>query len=62
VRLSHSRIIVNSLRLQKEIQELLGPYIALDFDQNVPTGRQEVTVKIGYLQSLEYLVSYGRPL
>ena len=53
---------VNSLRLQKEIQELLGPYIALDFDQNLLTDRKEVTVTIGWLQSLQRFANYGRPL
>ena len=58
VLISHRRIIVLSLRLGK----LLLPYIALDFDQNVLKGRQEVTAKIGELQSLEHLATYGRPM
>ena len=51
-----------SLRLGNELQKLLPPYIALDFDQNVLKGRQEVTAKIGELQSLEHLATYGRPM
>lgn len=51
-----------SLRLEKELRQFVAPYVALDFDQNVPKGRQEVTVKIVDLQSLEHLACYGRPM
>ena len=60
--ISHQRIIVHSLRLVKEVQTLIPPYIGLDFDQNVRKGLQEVTATIGELQSLEHLATYGRPL
>ena len=40
----------------------MRPYFALDFDQNVIKGGQSVTAKIGDLQSLEHLASYGRPM
>ena len=62
VLISHCRIIVLSLRLGKELRQLLAPYIALDFDQNVFKGQPEVTATIGELQSLEHLASYGRPM
>ena len=62
VLISHRRIIVLSLRLVNELQKLLLPYIALDFDQNVLKGQQEVTATIGELQSLEHLATYGRPM
>jgi hypothetical protein len=55
-------MLVSSLRLDSELRKLLPPYIALDFDQNVPKGQTEVTVTIGELQSLEHLASYGRPM
>jgi hypothetical protein len=54
---------VLSLRLRKEVEGLLGPYIALGFDQNVICqNRALVTVTIGELQSIEYLSRYGRPM
>jgi hypothetical protein len=62
VLISHCRIIVLSMRLGKELRQLLAPYIALDFDQNVFKGQPEVTATIGELQSLEHLASYGRPM
>jgi len=53
---------VLSLRFGDELRKLLPLYIALDFDQNVIKGRPEATSKIGELQSLEHLSSYGRPM
>jgi hypothetical protein len=62
VLISHCRIIVVSLRLNKELRKLLPPYIALGFDQNTSKGQPEATATIGELQSLEHLASYGRPM
>ena len=41
---------------------MLPPYIALDFDRNVLKCQQGVTGKIGELQSIEHLATYGRPM
>ena len=61
--ISHRRIIVSSLRLRKELETLLPPYIALDFDQNMPVGGgTAAAVKFAQLRSLEHLAKYGRPL
>jgi hypothetical protein len=55
--------IVLSLRLRDELKRLLDPYIALGFDQNVIcNNRALVTVTMGYLQSIESLSRYGRPM
>jgi hypothetical protein len=55
--------LVLSLRLRKEVERLLAPYIALGFDQNVTSeNRSQVTVRMGYLQSIEHLSRYGRPM
>ncbi len=52
-----------SLRLRGEIEQLLEPYIALGFDQNVIyENKALVTVTMGYLQSIEHLSRYGRPM
>lgn len=54
---------VPSLRLRQELERLLEPYIALGFDQNVICeNRPLVTVTMGYLQSVEHLSRYGRPM
>jgi hypothetical protein len=62
VLISYRRIIVLSLRLGNELRKLLLLYIALDFDQNVLKGQQEITATIGELQSLEHLATYGCPM
>ena len=55
--------VVLSLRLRREIERLLGPYIALGFDQNVICqNRASATVTMGELQSIENLSKYGRPM
>ena len=55
--------IVLSLRLRMELECLLEPYLALGFDQNmICEKRPLVTVTMGYLQSIEHLSRYGRPM
>ena len=52
-----------SLRLRKELQRLLEPYSALDFDQNVISdSRKPLILTMGELKSISHLSKYGRPL
>jgi hypothetical protein len=46
-----------------ELERLLEPYIALGFDQNVIYEiKAPVIAAMGYLQSVEHLCRYGRPM
>ena len=54
---------MSSLRLRRELQRPLPPYIALDFDQNVlANNRKPVIFTMGELKSIAHLSKYGRPL
>lgn len=57
------RQLVRSLRLHDEVQGLPLPYVALGFDQNaIFTVQAPIKVTMGYLQSIEHLATYGRPM
>lgn len=52
-----------SLKLKMELARLLPPYIDLGFDQRViAMGRVVVSVRMGEMQTIEFLSRYGRPM
>lgn len=52
-----------SLKLKMELARLLPPYIDLGFDQRViALGRVVVSVRMGEMQTIEFLSRYGRPM
>jgi hypothetical protein len=55
--------IVLSLKLKAELTRLLPPYIDLGFDQRAIAMRTEVvSVRMGEMQTIEFLCRYGRPM
>jgi len=45
------------------MSRLLSPYIALGFDQHmIAESKEEKTITMGELQTIEHLAKYGRPL
>jgi hypothetical protein len=55
--------IVLSLRLKAELARLLPPYIDLGFDQQaIAMGREVVSIRMGEMQTIEFLCRYGRPM
>jgi hypothetical protein len=52
-----------SLKLKRELATLLPPYIDLGFDQQaIAMGRAVVSVRMGEMQTIEFLSRYGRPM
>ena len=52
-----------SLKLKMELARLLHPYIDLGFDQRaIAMGREVVNVRMGEMQTIEFLSRYGRPM
>ncbi|KAF8513950.1 hypothetical protein JB92DRAFT_3083105 [Gautieria morchelliformis] len=55
--------VENSPWMKLEVAELMGPYIAMGFDQRIRHSRMEMeTIQIKELYQLEHLCKYGRPL
>lgn len=51
------------MRAKGEVSSLLPPYVAVGFDQHlINKNRAKTTVRMGYLQSIDHLAEYGRPL
>ena len=54
--------IVHSYRLKQEVARLPTPYIDLGFDQRAIAKSRAVSVRMGDMETIEFLSQYGRPL
>lgn len=52
-----------SLKLRQEMMQLVSPYVALDFDQQIiANGGTLVDIPFKRLETIEHAAQYGRPL
>ena len=54
--------IVLSLRLRQELTRLSMPYIDLGFDQRAIAKSGAVSVRMGDMETIEFISQYGRPM
>ena len=57
-----TEVIVISFRLKEEVARLPTPYIDVGFDQRAIAKSRAVSVRMGDMETIEFLSQYGRPM